>query len=280
MKSPSEQTEKSIKKQKETLGFTYGAAAGLAFAVALWGYDWSLLANSHALFPWIKFILGAPLSMLACGLAGWLTSHFGKPLPGILFWAMTAGLLAWFTSLVPLILAPAITGLLKPEIQPLLQCTPSANLWAKIGVAFFWIIIPSFILAIVQIPLIMPAVFSVSSFGKVAPHLIGVFLMLLGGTVVDSLNNDPLRAPIYGLDKTIQFALDTRGQEVDPLESRKMHLASLRKVEDIVHESRQLVVGRCDPLLENVDVLVNFNGNWAECSTFFGQTISCKPISP
>jgi hypothetical protein len=35
-----------------------------------------------------------------------------------------------------------------------------------------------------------------------------------------------LREPIFGLNKTIQFSLDTRGQEVNPKEPREMQMAA------------------------------------------------------
>ena len=272
--------ERVLKARRQKFGFTYGAAAGLAFGIALWAYDGFLLSASHALFPWLKLITGVILTTLTGGLAGWLTAHFEKTLLGLVFWAASSGMFGLFTVLVPLFIAPKLTGLFEPQVRSLLQYTLYDNLPYLIGVAFGWAIVSSIVIAVIQIPMIDQAVFSSTGFGKIKPHILCAVLMLISGSVADSLNNKPLRDPILGLDTTIQFALDMRGKEIDPMVSREMHLASLRLVEDSIQESRTLVISRYDPLLENVFVLVNSDGHLAECSTFVGIPVSCKPIVP
>jgi hypothetical protein len=272
--------EHLLKVRRQKFGFSYGAVAGLAFAVALWGLDGYLLSGSHALFPWMKLAVGGILTTLTGGLAGWLATRFEKTLIGILFWMAASGLLALFTVSVPLVLAPRLTGVLQPQINSLLLYTTYDNLPTMVSVAFGWIIISAIVIAVIQIPMLDQAVFSISGFGKVKPHILCAILMLISGSVADSLNNKPLRDPILGLDETIQFMLDTRGQEIDPAVSREKHLASFRTIQDDIQESRSLVVSRYDRFLENVQVLVNFNGQWVECSTFYGAPLTCQPISP
>jgi len=272
--------EEILKRRKQKFGFTYGAAAGLAFAIALWGYDGYLLSQSHALFPWLKLIVGGLLTTLSGGLAGWLTYRFEKILLGIIFWIFASGLMGLFTVIVPLLIAPRLIGLFVPQIQPLLLYTTYDNLPIMIAAAFGWTIVFSIIIGIVQIPMLDQAIFSLSGFGKVKPHMLCACLMLISGGVSDSLNNQPLRDPILATDETIQFILDTRGQEVDKATSREKHLASFRYIMDDIHESRQLIVSRYDRLLENVYILINFNGQWVECPTFFSIPLTCKPISP
>lgn len=269
-----------LKKRRQKYGFSYGAAAGLAFAIALWGYDGLLLSQYHGLLPWLKFLVGGVLTTFTGGLAGWLTSRFEKILPGILFWSIASGLYAVYTNIVPLVLAPRITGWFVPEISSRLLYTPFDNLPTLIGVAFGWNIIASIISGIIQIPMLEPALYSLSGFGKVKPHLLCAFLMLVSGGVADTLVNKPLRDPILGLDTTIQFIVDMRGQSIDKATSREKHLASFRFIDPAIQDSRQLIVSRYDRLLENIYVLINFDGQWAECPTFFGTPLTCQFISP
>jgi hypothetical protein len=271
--------ETHLKTRMRKFGFSYGAAAGFAFAIALWGFDGLLLSRAHGLFPWLKLIVGTILTTLTGGLAGWLTARFEKTLLGILFWLGASGLLAIFTSIVPLVLTPRLIGVLEPQIKPFLIYTTYNNLPYMVGVAFGWVVVSSIIIAVVQIPMLDQAIFSITGFGKIKPHIICVFLMLISGSVADSLNNKPLRDPILGLDETIQFMIDTRGQTVEPALSREKHLASFRNVQDAIHENRHLVVSNFDPLLENVEVLINFNEQWVSCSTFYGTPLSCKAIT-
>ncbi|RJP48959.1 MAG: hypothetical protein C4583_13650 [Anaerolineaceae bacterium] len=272
--------EQLLKSRKRKFGLTYGAAGGLAFAIALWGFDAILLSQSHAMFPWLKLLVGGILTTFTGGLAGWLTSRFEKILLGFLFWVAASALFGLYIVIVPLVLAPRITGLLVPQIRHLLLYTTYDNLPTMVAVAFGWTIVGAIISSVIQLPMLDHAVFSFSGFGKIRPHLLCAILMLISGSVSDSLNNKPLRDPIIALDSTFQFILDTRGQEIDKATSREKHLASFRLIQQDVTENRQLVVSHYDRLLENIEVLVNFDGKWAICPTFFNSPLTCQPISP
>lgn len=275
------ETEKAIKARKRRFGFVYGAVAGLAFAVALWGYDNYLLSQAHALLPWSKFTAGGLLTSLTGGLAGWLTSRYEKTLLGMAFWLVASVLFSLYTVLVPLLIAPTLTILIKPEMSSLLHYTLYDNLPLLIGVAFGWIVVTAMIVAIIQAPVVEQAAFSISGFGKAFPHLICAALMLISGGMADDLNNQQLRDPLITLDTTIQFVLDMEGQTIDPAVSRKMHLAALRDFEEFIHPSRQLIVSRYDKIMESIYVLVNFNQDqWIECSIIYGNLSICNAVSP
>jgi uncharacterized protein with PQ loop repeat len=273
-------TEIKIIRMKRRAGFLYGMIAGLAFAITLWGVDGYLLSQAHAYYPWIKFISGSAITILVGGLAGWLVTTIEKALVGLLIWFAAGGIFAWLTVLVPIVIAPALMGLLDPELQSLLHYGSYGNLSSMVGVSFAWIAIAIFIVAAIQIPMIEQSVFSVSILGKIVPHLICSLLMLSSGAILDNLHNLPLRQPIQSLDLTIQFTLNNRDREVDPKVARELHVAALRTVQDWLSEDRRLVVGQYDQLLENINVLVNFNGVWVECETIFGHPLYCQPISP
>lgn len=272
--------EPKIKFRKQMFGLSYGLAAGLAFSITLWGLDGYQLSRAYAYLPWTKFITGGALAMLVCGFAGWLTSRLEKPLLGVFLWIAAAGVLAWLTILVPVVIAPAAMKLLVPELQPFLHYTFHANSEEMAGAAFAWILIASFIIAAIQVPMIEQATFSISIFGQIAPHLICAFLMLVSGSVTDNLNNKPLRDPLLSMNDTIQFTLDNKGKEVDTKVARELHLASLRPVQDLITAERRMVVSRFDSLLENVTILINFDGNWVECGTSFAHPLNCKAINP
>jgi len=110
--------------------------------------------------------------------------------------------------------------------------------------------------------------------------LITLVLMAICGTIVDTLNNELLRAPIDALNSTIQYSIDHRGQEVDLLESRKMHLAALRPVEGLITPERKYIVSGYDQFLEQVHVLARFDQAWVECKLVVNQLITCEQVSP
>lgn len=280
MNVPTSKIELALKARKRKFGLNYGIAGGLAFALALWGYDGLALSQANALFPWLKLLVGGSLSIIAGGLAGWLTSRFESPLLAVPFWLTASGLLGLFTVIVPLVIAPWITGILAPQIRPFLQYTPHNNLPVMVAVASTWVVVSSIIVAIVQIPLLEQAAFSLSGFEKIRPHLLCAFLLIVSGSVADSLHNRPLRDPIIGLNETIQFSLDTRGQEVDKIIARQKHVAALRPVLELVQPNRNLIVSRYDPFLENIYVLADFGESVIECATFYGNPSNCKPVLP
>ncbi len=272
--------EDKIKILKRKYGLAYGLTAGLAFAIALYGYDGFLLSQAHAYHPWVKLVAGGFLSMLAGGFAGWLTACFEKPLLGMIFWLAASGLMAWFTFIVPFVLAPFLMKSLSPELEPLLRYELYEGLSTRIGVIFTWIFFSSFVTSVIQIPLIDQAVFSVSAFGKLTPCLTCAILLAISGAIVDNFNNQSMRDPLINIDRIIQFSLDNRGKEIDKKVARELHLAALRTVEDVMQEQRKLVVTRYDELNENIHVAINFDGHWADCLTIVGIPINCEPISP
>ena len=273
-------SEPILRKRKQAFGLSYGIVAGLAFSFALWGLDGLRLSQAFAYYPWTKFFAGMPLAVLICGLVGWLTARLERPLIGILLWVVAAGTLAWLTVIVPIVFSPAIMKALNPDLANLLQYTIYDNSTEIAAVAFVWIAIASFIIAVIQVPMVEQAAFSTSIFGKIAPHIICAFLMLVSGSVADNLNNQFLRDPLLSMNDTIQFALDHQGKIVDSKAARDAHIASLRPVQDSLQAKRRLVVSRFDPLLEHVFILINFNGGWVECGTIFNTPLNCAPVSP
>lgn len=272
--------EQKIIALKRKTGLTFGMAAGLAFAIALWGPDGYMLAQANSYFPWVKLLAGSLLTATVGALAGWLVSRLDRVILSVFIWLGAAGMFAWLAAVVPMVVSPAIMGMLEPKLSPLLNYIVYDNLPTMVGVAFAWIAISAFIIAAIQIPMIDQAVFSVSSLGKVMPHMICAALMLVSGTIVDNLHNKPLRDPVISMNSTIQFALDHRGTTVDPKIAREHRLGSLQEVNDLVTEQRKLVVSSYDALLDNVYVLVNFSGTWVKCGTIVGQPLNCRPLTP
>jgi hypothetical protein len=104
--------------------------------------------------------------------------------------------------------------------------------------------------------------------------------MFIGGTVVDTLNNEPLRTAVREMNSTIQFSLDHRGEEVDKVLARTMHVSSLRAVEDVIDQPRGLIVQSYDQTLGQIHVFVRFGDTWVDCQTIYNQPSYCKYASP
>lgn len=267
-----------IVRSKRLLGLFYGIAAGLAFAVSSWGLDGYVLSNSHAYFPWIVLITGAIMSGIVCGITGWLTSRMGNSLPGILFWLVSSLFLAWLTVALPMQISPYIASKLDPQLGTLLNYPKNIEFVSRFGLALAWIIPFVLIIGVTQLPIVEPAVFSISIFGKIVPFLFCIVVMSIGGVVTDNLINTHFRTALTSLDTTIQFVLDNKdNKNVDPLLSRQMHARAFATVSENVQESRHLFIGGFDETLGDINILVKFDNTWVTCEVLYGQPITCKP---
>ncbi len=273
-------TRPEIQQAKRRYGFTYGLVVGLGFAVATWGVDGYLLSQAHALFPWLKLIVGAILCSSIGGVTGWLAMRLERGLFSMLLWLAAAGLFALLTVALPLQIAPRLTTLLAPSLNGLLKYTFYDSLTARFGVAYVWLAIFVGIVGLLELPMGEPAVFSTSFFGKIAPFLFCLVVVGISGFIVDNLNNEPLRSAIITMDKTIQFVVDNPSNSADAETARKMHAASLRDISSLVTPSRQLIIGDYDQYLEQIHVLVHFGDQWVSCLTVYNQPSNCAEISP
>ena len=259
-------------------GIWFGAVLGLLFSVFAWGVDAFMLSRMDSLHPWIKFAGGAVPCMLAGGLTGWLSAKLKKPVFSLFLWAVTAFVFAWLTVALPLRITPILMGMVDPETQGLLHYTLYDNFAVRINAAYIWIGIFVSLSGLLQLPLSESAVFSTSVMGKISPMLVCFVLMAVCGMLIDGLNNQLLRAPIQGMDETLQFFVEHQGQKIDPQVSRKMRLASLRTVNDLVTPDYKMIVSGYDELIVQVDVLIRFQNAWVECSVFYNQPVTCKQV--
>lgn len=266
-------------RSKHIYGMTYGIVVGLGFAGTAWGVDAYLLSHSHALYPWLKFIISAILCALTGGLTGWLVARLENGFIALLLWLACASAFAWLTNAVPFQIFPQLVGWLEPDIKDLLNYVYYESFQLRFGIAFVWIAIFVTIAGILQLPLSDSAVFSISIGGRVTPFLLCLVIMGISGSIIDDLNNLPLRASVVAMDQTIQYVLDTEGQPVDPAESRSMHAVSLRTVRDQIQASRRLLVGSFDEFFGEIHILIRFGDQWVDCSTIYTQPSFCKPAS-
>lgn len=262
---------------KQNFGMLYGMIAGLAFAVSSWGWDGYMLSKSHAYFPWTMLITGVIFCAILGGIVGWLTAWSESSLLGVIFWIISSLFFAWLTVALPLQITPFIVSKLDPQLGALLNYEKDIDFAFRFGISLAWVIPFTVIVGVVQLPIIEPAVFSTSIFGKITPFFFCIVVMSISGVITDNLINSHFRAAILSLDNTIQFVLDNKNNEnVDLSISRKMHVRALSAVEKYVQESRYLFVGSYDKYLGEIHVLVKFDDQWVDCNVLYSQPVFCK----
>lgn len=267
-----------VVRAKRIYGIWFGAALGFTFAVFAWGIDAYKLSQMNGLHPWIKLVFSEFFCILIGALAGWLSAQFDKIFIALPIWIITALIFAWLIVMLPLQIAPRLLEIIEPGAQGLLHYKYYEEFASRIFVAFVWIVVLVSISGLLQLPLSEGAVFSTSILGKVAPMLVCLVLMGIAGTIIDGLNNEPLRSPIEAMNATIQYHFDHQGMQPNLDEARKMHQGSLRVVQDVLTPRRQLTVSGYDQYLGEVDVLVRFQNAWVECKVFYSQPSNCQQV--
>jgi hypothetical protein len=267
-----------ILRSKYLYGMWFGMVMGLTFSIFAWGVDAYRLNQINGLYPWLKFLVGMSSCVIVGGFTGWLSARIGKAVMALLLWALAALVFAWLTVSLPLQIMPRVLSIIEPALKDLLHYTYYEQFLFRFGVAYVWLAIFVSLAGLLQIPLSDSAIFSTSILGKVSPMLIVLVLMALSGNTMDNLNNESLRSPIEALNSTTQFFIDHRGEDIDPLESRQMHLASFRTVNDLVTPQRKYVISGYDEFLGNVQVLARFQKAWVECQVIYNQPVSCKQV--
>jgi len=263
---------------KYLYGMWFGVVIGLTFSIFAWGVDAYKLTQINGLHPWLKFLVGVLPCMIIGSFTGWLSARIGKPLLALLFWAIAASVFAWLAVSLPLQITPRILNLIEPGIQDLLHYTYYEQFSFRFGVAYVWLVIFAALAGLLQIPMSDSAVFSISIFGKISPMLVAMVLMAISGSTMDNLNNELLRFPIDAINSTTQFFIDHRGEDIAPVDTRRMHLASLRTVNDLVTPERKFIISGYDELLGDVQVLARFQKAWVECEVLYNQPLSCTQV--
>ncbi len=264
-------------RSKRFFGMLYGMVAGVSFAFASWGLDGYILSKSHGYLPWFNLIAGIILCAIFGGIQGWLTSRMENSLFGLLFWFISSLFFAWLTVALPLQITPFIVSKFNPELGALLDYSNNIEFAFRFGVALAWVAPFSVMIGVTQLPVIEPAVFSVSVFGKLKPFFFCIVVMAISGFVSDNLINAQFRNAITGIDNTIQFVVDNQGNtDIDPALTREMHARAFSTLEKYIKPSRHLFVGSYDEFLGEIHVLVNFDGTWIDCDVFYGQPSTCK----
>lgn len=269
-----------IVRLKHAFGLSYGVVIGVSFAIATWAVDGFILSQAHTFLPWLKLIIGILLCGSVTGFAGWITARFERWYFTLPAWIGIAVFFSWLLIILPLQIAPYVSSLLGPQWQGLISYSTFSELSPRFVTAFMWILIFVVITGVMQIPLVEPAAFSVSVFGKIAPFLLGMFVIGLGGFVADSLNNQPLRAAAVSLDHSIQFVLDNQGTTIDPSLSRANHAGAVRGIKEQVTPERVMTIGSYDSSLGEVNMLVQFRELTATCIVIFEQPAFCKAVTP
>jgi len=254
-----------------------GAITGFVLSSAIWAYEAILLFRAHVAYPWLPYLVGAILFMAACTLAALLTCWVNRALLGILFWGLAGRLMAVLAISIPLKIVPGLMFILEPGLRSRLPAYPiNATFRGWEGLATVELIIFLGLLGLLQLTLVDQAVPATSPAGRLTAYFVFVPIVLLVSAMLSDMVNQPLRAPLVATNTLIQFALDHQNTNVDPAIARQMHLSTVDPIASLIDRPRRLFLGTYDETYFQVDVLIDFGGEWVDCTTASLQPVFCK----
>ena len=257
-----------------------GVIAGLAFSLALWGYEAILFIQAHVAYPWLPILIGTILCTLVCTLAALLTWLVNRALLGIVFWVLAARVIAELAITLPLKINPALMRFFEPALRSRLPAYPmndTFQTWAGFGTV--WLAIFLGILGLLQLTLVESSVPATTAAGRLGAYFIFVPVMILASVMSSNMINEQLRAPLIGTNNVIKFATTHQNETVDPTIAREMHLGALGNISGLIDQPHRLFMGQYDQYYQQVDVLIDFQGKWVDCTTIVAQPVNCNPIT-
>jgi uncharacterized membrane protein len=259
----------------------FGVVSGFTFSLSTWVYEAIIYSQAHVAYAWIPLVVGTVVVVCLTTMAAWLTYLINKTLLGIIFWLMAAGLITELIIALPLRIGPRLMLLFEPGLRdwlPLaLPYDDTIKGWIFVGFLSlgFFFAFPG----LLQIVLVDQAAYAVTTASRLAPYLFCITVMLLGSFLAGNLVNDQLRTPFTATDAVIKFTLDNQGKTIDPTVARNMHLGSVKAISSLLDNPRRLFLGPIRPASGQVEILIDFSGTWASCTTVYGAPVFCEPIS-
>jgi len=257
-----------------------GVISGLAFSLALWGYEAFLLLRAHVAYPWLPLLIGTILCILICTLAALLTWLANRALLGLVFWVLAARLIADLAIALPLQIVPRLMIFLEPGLQsrlPAYPITDTFRTWAWFGTV--WLGILFAIVGLLQLTLVDSSVPAVTAGGRLTAYFIFTPVMLLASIMSSNVMNEQLRAPLIATQADLQFAIDHQNVSVDPIQARSMRLSTFATISSLFNRPYRLFLGKYDEFYSQADVLIDFNGEWIDCNNVSSQPVFCQPAS-
>lgn len=262
--------------QKQFLGCLYGATAGLVFALAAWGIDALLLAQSNVKHPLINFV-PAFLTLIIVGIfIGWLSVRIDKIWLTLTLWLGFGILCTWLITWLPVHGSSLILRNIEPEFADLIKFPELDSLGQLWFFGLFVIALPSLIAGLMEGILVEQALGSSSKSSVVFMVLASVVLFGVAGKAGDTLVNQKLREATQVTDSLIEFASDNYGLEVDKILARKIHLSAMNEIGDMVLRPYKITMIEYENTLGRIELLVDFDGEFAICTVFYAQPVRCR----
>jgi hypothetical protein len=269
---------RGLRRLEQWTGFLFGVLAWLALLVAAWGMDaWSLF-RAGAMLPWAKLLAAGVCLLVPFSLLGWLSVRLKYSAIAAVLWLLAGVAFGWLATQLSFRFFPWALARWAPETAGFLAYRYGAGAATRVVVACVLSALIFFFAGLMLLNLIEGSSRAAYPVGRFLAILAWVSFFALSGSLVDALVNAPLRAPVTTLHNLISFRLSDPGA-MDTEQALLLHASVFNPVEDLLPRSHRMVVTSFDKDVTLVRVLINFQGEWVQCTTIEAQPSYCEPLN-
>ena len=253
-----------------------GCLGGLILAIAAWGMDAIILSHAHSYLPWIKFALGALITIPLFGLVGFLISRLGaKYLATFICFSIGSVIVAWLAPHLSFDLYNKMIGWVNPGLASRIEFAYDETAQTVFILMALVMIVMSAVLSVFYELLIIQAYMATSKTSVALATLAILVFFLASGLLLDNFNNQDQRPPII---QTAYYL--TRAQEIQAgelaydsrLMKREWVFLSLEKD---LNRDYKLARISYDPVIKMNTIYILFDDEWFNCSVAVDQPLFC-----
>lgn len=250
----------------QRMGLIFGLLAGLAYGMALWGWNALQLWRAAAEPAWLMAGISILLVTVIGGLAGWLCARTDNAFVAFLTWVAVGVLFSWLALQTNFHLINQAVDLFYPEFRGLHVFPLESFIRLFRGVMFVIIGFATGLAGVFQLYMVEAAVNAGSGPGRVTILIVNLVMFSAVGGIADYICQRPLREPVVSLAFSINEvkSASAEGREPDGMSQR-----ALKVLGDRINRPYKLFSGTNDPnSLISGTVHLDFGGEWALCSVF------------
>ena len=261
-------------------GLIYGVLGGFAFAVCAWGIGAIRLANASAGYPWLKFTVGVLLCVMIGGFAGWLTALADNGFVGTVAWFLAGISFCWIASHLPFEGMTYLLNRLDPQLRALHYPYPD-NMDRRMVVVYILSVLLFTLAGLLEVNILDAVQRASTRFMRAATYLLVVPFFALAGIVAADYISQPIEDPLIVVSDLLVFNQQVKGQKLDPKVIAEKHYRALAPIQTLANGPYHLYLSSYDPqYFDSFTVLIDFSGQWAECTVLVDSVGNCKPGNP
>jgi len=263
------------KTRKWLYGLAFGFTAGLVFGCITWMPDAISLTQSHSVLPWLKFLIGTPVSILLFSLAGIFAIHKDS-LPITMLCFVTTAI---FVALIAGHLPYEITSRAMQVVDPSLSKMISLPFHEGAVTRTVLTVIINFVVAVFASLffdyLVSQSYLSDSIIGTIIPLIIFILFFALNGIVANDLNNKPFTVPIEKMSSLIIQAQDIQSGRLQLQPEFQTWVNTVLNLNINVQVPFRIFVERYDTAFVQLQLLIQFDRTWYRCFMMGDQPFYC-----